>query len=189
MQMFGEAVNLDPAEHSTWSCPSTFRLWQEDGYWHERPERLVRGHPGLAWAARRETLDKLGGLIDIAISGSGDSHMANLLMGQGAAGDSISTLSGFSPGFLAVLQRWGDVADRVVRQNIGYVPGVILHHWHGRSQDRGHRQRWDACKAHAFDPAQDLLIDCSGLYRLRPGRERMGDDLRRSLSERNEDGL
>ena len=64
-----------------------------------------------------------------------------------------------------------------------------LHHWHGKSQTRGHRERWDAAKAWQFDPTKDLVVDCSGLYRLSPGREEMGEDIRRSLSERDEDSI
>lgn len=189
VQMFGQAGNLTPDEESQWVCDSSFKEYRAAGYHHERAGKRIGGHPGLAWAARRETLDRLGGLLDFAISGSGDSHMKNLLIGQRDEGDSSSTLSGFSWGFLHALRRWGDLCDRYVRGNVGYVPGLVLHHWHGRSQSRGHKARWDAAKHHGFDPATDLIVDCSGLYRLAPGREQMGEDIRRSLSERNEDGI
>lgn len=41
-----------------------------------------QGHPGFAWAARRESLNKLGGLIDFGILGSGDRHMACAFIGK-----------------------------------------------------------------------------------------------------------
>ena len=87
--------------------------------------RRVSGHPGLAWAARRETLDKLGGLLDFAVSGSADTHMANALLGYRGAGDSPSTLDGRTSGFLQALDRWANLADEHVKGDLGYVPGTI----------------------------------------------------------------
>ena len=173
--------------------PSMFNVFAKRGFWAARKpkEPFNRGgHPGLAWAARRETLDKLGGLLDVCIAGSGDLHMANALEGDRDRGDHLTaTLDGFSLGFRRSIGDWADRCDSVVKQNIGFVPGSVMHHWHGRSVQRGYRDRWFVLEKHQYDPHRDLLRDCSGLYRLAPGREKLGDDIRRSLAQRNEDSI
>ena len=89
IQMFGEFCDLDANEHVQWRGKSLFRLYQELGFHYLRDNKRVAGHPGLAWAARRETLDKMGGLLDFAVSGSADTHMTNALLGYRDAGDSL----------------------------------------------------------------------------------------------------
>ncbi len=189
IQMFGEFCDLDANEHVQWRGKSLFRLYQELGFHYLRDNKRVVGHPGLAWAARRETLDKMGGLLDFAVSGSADTHMTNALLGYRDAGDSLSTLEGRTTGFMQALKCWADLADAHVKGDIGYLPGTIFHYWHGSSKKRGHRERWAAERFHKFDPYTDLVRDLSGLYRLTPGHEKLGDDIRRSLSQRNEDGV
>jgi|RhiMethySRZTD1v2_1073278.scaffolds.fasta_scaffold558735_2 hypothetical protein len=41
----------------------------------------TNGHPGFAWAARRSALNAFGGLIDFAVTGGADRHMACGLLG------------------------------------------------------------------------------------------------------------
>jgi hypothetical protein len=193
VQPFGEAINLDPHGHQQWVCAGAFRKFQERGY-HQIPPMDARywtgGHPGLGCAFRRETLDALGGLIDFCVAGSGDSHMVNALTGNPLRGDHVnSTLKGFAPGFLRALGRWGDRAKASVRENVGFVPGAIMHQWHGKSADRGYMKRWDVMRFHQFDPHEDLTTDAYGLYRFAGNKPRMADDIRRSLSERNEDSV
>lgn len=193
VQPFGEAINLDPHGHQMWSCPSAFRKFHERGY-HQEPSMDARywcgGHPGLACAFRREVLDGLGGLLDFCIAGSGDSHMVNALTGQPMRGDHVNaTLQGFSEGFLRAVRRWSDRAEKLVGGNIGFVPGAVFHHWHGKSEQRGYQKRWDIMRFHQFDPHEDLVVDASGLWRFAGNKPRMEDDIRRSLSERNEDSV
>jgi hypothetical protein len=193
VQMFGEAADLGPDEQIRWKAPSTFAVFHRRGFWMEgrRPEPWNRtGHPGLAWAARRETLDKLGGLLDVCIAGSADTHMANALKGDRGRGDHKNqTLKGFSPAFLQAIQLWADRCEHVVKHNVGYVPGTVLHHWHGNGKQRGYTDRWAILKHHQFDPCRDLVRDCSGLWRFAIGREKLADDIRRSLAQRNEDSI
>ena len=193
VQMFGSFADLNPDEQCTWSAPSMFAVFHQRGFWaeHNPKEPFNKGgHPGLAWAVRRETLDKLGGLIDICIAGSGDLHMANALKGDRDRGDHLTaTLDGFTPEFRQYIAQWADRCDQVVKQNIGYVPGSVLHHWHGKAGQRGYRDRWWILEKHRFNPYADLIRDCSGLWRFAHGREHMADDIRRSLSQRNEDSL
>jgi len=86
IQLFSEAQSLDPHHQSQWKTPGLFfNYFHKVGY-HQIPSKPLKyttgGHPGLAWAARREALNLLGGLLDFCVHGSADTHMANALMGN-----------------------------------------------------------------------------------------------------------
>jgi hypothetical protein len=188
VQPFGEASNLDPQGHQMWKCPSAMRRYCDRGFHQEPPVplwELASGHPGLAWAFRRAALDSLGGLLDVCIAGSADMHMANALMGD----VQLTMRPGASPAFLAALQRWQARAYRSVRGNVGYVPGTISHHWHGNSGQRGYEKRFDIMAFHQFDPATDIVPDAQGVWQFAGNKPRLADDIRRSLSDRNEDSV
>jgi hypothetical protein len=194
VQPFGQAINLDRHGHSQWHCSSAFANFDGRGY-HQDPPMPVQywegGHPGLAWAARRETLEQLGGLLDFCIAGSGDTHMANGLMGKPHSGvarnHANNTLKGLSGGFTERLLAWAGRCDLFVKGNVGFVPGACLHHWHGESEKRGYFKRFDIMRFHQFDPNTDLITELSGLYGYAGNKPRMEQDIRRSMSERNED--
>jgi hypothetical protein len=147
------------------------------------------GHCGYAWAARRKTLDALGGLIDFSICGANDHHMARAFLGE--VGSSIHGAS--SPGLKRALQVWGDRADRVIRRDLGYVDGLVLHHWHGPKSGRGYRSRWRILTDSQFDPAADICRDAQGVYQLvddgTPRMAKLRDDLRLYFRQRREDQL
>jgi hypothetical protein len=154
--------------------PSNSRI----AYWH---------HPGFAWAARRETLDTLGGLFDVAVVGEADYIMAKSLVGEG-----LDVLyPGVSPGYKKAVVDWQAQALKL-RGDLGYVPGTVLHHWHGR---KASRQYWNRCKILTdthFDPSTDIKRDWQGLYQLVDhGDARsalLRDSIRAYFRSRNEDG-
>lgn len=142
-------------------------------------------HPGYGWAARREAIDDLGGLFDVAILGSADHHMAWCLIGKGLQ----YAPSKISPAYKRELSTWQDRANTHIRQNVGYMSGTIVHHWHGKKRDRRYVERWDILLKHDYDPDQDLQRDWQGLYRLSDKGERMRNDLREYFRMRNEDSI
>jgi hypothetical protein len=81
------------------------------------PEPYQYAHPGYAWAARRETLDQLGGLIETSGLGSADHQMAMAAIGQ----IENAIHGGTTPGYQAPIRRWTDIAGRVIHGNIGFV--------------------------------------------------------------------
>lgn len=141
-------------------------------------------HPGFAWAARRESLDALGGLIDWAVLGAGDHHMAKSLIGRG----NEATPPGVTPRYLERLDRWQDRAERNVKRNIGVVPGLINHYFHGPKADRRYWDRWKILTANAFDPDEHLLYDTQGLLELSDSAPiGLRDGIRKYFRQRNED--
>lgn len=140
------------------------------------------GHPGYAWAATRQAVDQLGGLIEAAL-GAGDHHMALALIGRVRE----SVPGGIHPSYLAALERWQDRAERHVAGNVGFVPGTIEHQWHGPKAARGYQSRWNILVRHGFDPAADLKRNVWGVPELAGNKPELRRDLDRYFRSRNED--
>lgn len=189
VQPFSQGVNLNPQNEMMWKADSVFANYVKNFGFHQTPPKQVGylggGHPGLAWCARMDAIDKLGGVLDICAAGSGDTHMANSLMGDW----SLYTSPHYSEGFSTALKTWGDKCNKYIRQNIGYVPGICFHHWHGKSSDRGYEKRIDMLCYHQFDPSTDLVVADNGLYKWAGNKVEMEQDIRLSLSSRNEDSI
>lgn len=120
-------------------------------------------HPGFAWAARRETLDALGGLYDRHILGSGDSIMA---LGFTGSVDGHPFFEKFTPGpFRAACEAWCRKAFSLTAGRVGYVPGVVRHLWHGLRADRNYDGRLLRMAVNAIDPDSHLEPAENGLWR------------------------
>lgn len=159
------------------------------GYYRPGAPWTDCGAPGAAWAFRREALDRLGGLIDVTILGSGDYFMAAALVGMMKR----VLPAGYSDGLKRHLLNWQERAERHVRRNVGIVQGTISHLWHGRLSERGYGIREQILVDYQFDPEKDLKRDAHGLYQLDDdGSERfmlMRDKIRAYFRSRNEDGV
>jgi hypothetical protein len=189
VQLFDQAANLGPDEEVLWTARGIAKGMAEFGkpVW-ECPEAVLRGkkdHPGLGWAFRREALDAMGGLLDFCVAGSADLHMVGAWAGNFLLGHPKE----LSPAYRQALKVWADRAYAVVQKNVGYVTGLAMHHWHGKTKDRGYDNRWQIMVKHRFDPYQDLMTDTQGLRRWTGNKPQMEQDLRDSLSRRNEDSI
>lgn len=145
-----------------------------------------KGAVGGAWAFRRSALEKLGGLLDCCILGSGDWHMAFALAMRDDVHPDMNL--GAAPGYVAVIKRWEDGA-KALRGNIGYVDGHAIHHWHGPLSKRGYAWRSRILTENRFDPLTDLSYDWQGLLKLNPGKPTMRDEIRAYFRQRNEDSI
>lgn len=186
IQLFSQCIYLDPKNEMMWSCKSRFYHWANRGY-HQKPPKplkyIANGHPGMAWAFRMETLKHLGGLLDFSITGSGDTHMANALMGDVI----FNSRPGMSKGFHDRLKEWEVLAMKHVNLNIGYIDGACCHYWHGKSDKRGYDKRWDITCFHQFDPDTDIVIEENGLYAYAGNKSMLEYDINLSLGSRDED--
>lgn len=192
VQMFSQATSLGPDHEILWSHESAFAHWRKrkpltvEG---DKPlNELSGGHPGLAWAATIDILNKLGGLMDSCVHGSGDSHMANALRGD------VHTYylykdgkSGASPAFDRMLDNWQGLCDKYVKRNVGVITGTCNHYWHGNYDNRGYNQRWAIICHHEFDPYQDIYRALNGLYQFAGNKPDFEQDLRLSMIARNDD--
>lgn len=148
------------------------------------------GHPGYAWAARRSALDTIGGLFDVAICGGADRHMACAMIGtvDNSTPDRKKTIDELSPNFRKLLYIYQDRALGL-HKNVGYVDGLLVHHWHGRKADRKYGDRWRIYIDNEYDPLVDLVRDTQGLYQLSHRSPKLRDDLRSYMRARNEDSI
>lgn len=142
-------------------------------------------HPGYAWAATRKALTDLGGLIDFAVLGSGDHHMAMALIGEVERTFPSQIASRYAQKML----RWQERAEMFVKRDIGYVKGTISHYFHGKKKDRKYRERWEILVGNKFDPDKDLKRDTQGLYVWTDNNIRIRDEVRAYFRQRNEDSI
>jgi len=187
VQMWQTAVDLGPTEE-------VMQVHKSFGYVHWRDGNSIKvtwnknydfPHPGYAWAARREFFDSVGGLMDRAILGAADTHMAFALIGRGAE----TYHQGVTPNYKLMVSQWQERALDLVHKNVGFVPGTILHYWHGKKADRRYQDRWKILVDNKYDPVADLKRDWQGLLSLDRRRVRLRDDIRKYFRARNEDSI
>lgn len=144
-------------------------------------------HPGYAAAYRMETWNGLGGVIDRAICGAADYHMACALIGQGE----FSYPGNIHPNYKHMVQVWQNRAEAIVGRNIGSMTGTIHHAYHGRKEDRGYIERWDILTKNKYDPYADVGYDRHGVLHLSVSNDARGrairDQLRAYFRSRRED--
>jgi len=102
-------------------------------------------HPGYAWACTRKAYEKMGGIYDLAVLGSGDNVMAMSYIQNVLKSATKQYTESYFDSIL-------EVQDRVKGLRIGYVPGVIRHHFHGSKINRKYRERWEILIKHKYDP-------------------------------------
>ena len=149
---------------------------EEGSYWH----------PGFAWAARREAIDHLGGLVDWSVLGGGDMFMAYALVGQLNKRTMPNSLG---PNGVRLLEEWQNRADTHIRKNVGYIDGLLLHYWHGKKVDRRYNDRGQILVQCKFDPELDLKRDWQGLFQLTQRSPDLRDEIRKYFKARNEDSI
>lgn len=141
------------------------------------------GHPGYAWAARRDFLEAVGGFINTAILGSCDHHMALAMIGR--AYDSAPYA--ISPEYMEPILEWQAKALKY-NPKIGYVKGNIIHGFHGSKKDRQYSDRWQILIKHGFNPKEDLYVNDHGIIELRGNKPELNRDVEQYFLDRKEDG-
>jgi len=124
----------------------------------------VHGHVGFAWAIRREILDRHG-LYDAQVLGNGDFVVAQAMYG----GEDLWSGKNWqchrlSDPMLAHMARWGRPFYQDVKGSVMYVPGRVLHLWHGNQSDRQYKGRLNILKETNFDPEKDLVQESNGCW-------------------------
>jgi hypothetical protein len=140
-------------------------------------------HPGYAIAFRREVLDALP-IFDAGILGAGDHHAMACIIGKGR----LSVPGGLHPAYLQAVLDWEARAARVLRGDLGYVHGTILHGWHGAKKSRKYLERWKILRDEGYDPTAHVYRNASGLWELSDDAPRgLRDRLREYFRQRDED--
>ena len=180
VQLFQTAVNLGPTGES-------LKIDKGFGYMHRdsrtpytKTDRYGFWHPGYGWACTRKAFEQMNGLIDWAIMGSGDRHMALAWIGR---------VKDSAPGtihanYMTLLEDYQRACKGL---KVSYVPGTILHHWHGRFEDRRYKERWEILTKNSFDPCLDISVSNSGVTCLTRRGLRLTKELQEYFTGRRED--
>jgi hypothetical protein len=153
------------------------KFWKGDGGSYEYP------HPGFGWAATRDALERLGGLIEFGAMGAGDHHMALAMIGAASS----SMPGGTSASYQRMLYQWQDRALLHINRNLGYVHGTIEHSFHGAKPKRQYLGRWQMFLRHGFDPDTDLKRNTTGVMELTGNKPELRRELDLYFRQRDED--
>jgi hypothetical protein len=173
VQLFDSAVRLPPGSFSYKGIGDWYRSF---GYaYSSSPDVLLKGasaehgHSGFAWAARRECLDALG-FYDGCIAGNGDHAMAHAFCGDWES-PCVYSIFGASGPMHEHFREWCEVIYREVRGDMGYVPGCLLHLWHGNVANRRYQDRCSQLLDVGFNPYTDLFRNRMGCWEIAAHRE------------------
>jgi hypothetical protein len=138
-------------------------------------------HPGYGWACTRKAFDRMGGLYDKGILGSGDNIMALCFIQQGLTAINEESTQDYKDSVLAF-------QDRVKQLRLGYVPGVVRHHFHGSKKNRNYGERWKILVNHGYAPSLHVTYDTDGILIPTPEcPKEMLEEIFGYFQERNED--
>jgi len=181
VQLFSHAADMDDKGY-------TLTTFSGFGYNYEQGHKYIAAgpdywHPGFAWACTRRAYERMGGLYEVSILGSGDHNMCyayifNVL-------ESVN--SEVHPDYKETLEAW---QARACHLRVGYVPGVIRHFFHGSKKNRKYKERWQILVKHAYSPKKHITVNGDGL--LVPTKEcpsALIDDIMTYFKERNEDDV
>jgi hypothetical protein len=139
---------------------------------------------GLAWAARRQLIERYG-LYDAGILGGGDRALAGAALGQLQA----IARPWYSDGVrVEHYRRWAEPFHEAVRGNVEHLDGRLFHLWHGDRANRGYLTRYQDLQPFEFDPDHDLRVSPEGAWQWNSDKPAMHAYVRDYFRSRREDG-
>jgi hypothetical protein len=181
VQLFHTAINMGPNGEALKIDNSFCYMSLKSGKPYHRAAKYGFWHPGFAWSMRRSAYEQLGGLLDIAILGSGDRHMALSLIGKADWSYHGGIDDSYKNKVLAFQEKCKNLT-------YNYTPGTILHHFHGSLKDRKYVDRWLILVNHKYNPTEDTYYDDNGVLNLTTSGKRLQQDILEYFIGRKEDG-
>jgi len=154
VQIFSHAVDMDKEKNN-------LNFFNGFGYSFSKQKKYTtKGsnywHPGFAWAMTRKAYEKIGGIFDKGVLGSGDNLMALAFINKVE-----STLNmDYHVDYKNIIL---DFQKNARKLRLGYTPGVIRHYYHGSKQNRKYTDRWKILIKHQFSPLEHLKYDKTGI--------------------------
>ena len=180
VQMFHSAIHLGPTGDILKRDKGFAFMAKGSGTPYMKNDKYGYWHPGYAWACTHKAWAKMDGLIDWAILGSADRHMAMALIGKAQDSAPGNVHKNYSKLLL-------DFQNRVRHLKLSWVDGTIVHHWHGSLENRRYRERWDILTKLKYDPFSDVGLTCSGVVQLTESGERLRKPIEEYFLARAED--
>lgn len=176
VQLYSHFVR--PDRHGVIGSGSTY----DGAVYHWKTHQRYSGCPGAAWIARRELFSTGNGLFDADIMGGGDSTAMHAWIG-------MVWSRTMSPKLREAMKAWSVKATKFVRGRIDYVPGAILHLWHGDDKNRQYNERYQILVDEGFNPERHLTIGPSGEWCwTQSAPEKLKQRMRDYFSSRKDDG-
>jgi hypothetical protein len=154
VQVFSHCVDMEKDE-------STMKIFSSFGFQYSKKQPYNKNsanywHPGYGWAMTKKAYNRIGGLYESAILGSGDNIMALSLISNGLKGINEASTDGYKTTITEFQQKLRGM-------RFGYVPGVIRHHYHGKKKNRKYEERWRILLDSNYDPAIHITTDKNGV--------------------------
>ena len=111
-------------------------------------------HPGFAWAMTGKCYEKIGGLYEVSILGSGDFNIALALLNKNPLHCKMTK---------EYKERLNKFISNVKNLRIGYCPTTIRHLFHGSKINRGYVDRHLILVKHKHNPYNHLIKNKDGL--------------------------
>jgi hypothetical protein len=189
VQLFSHAIDMDKHKKPMTVFSSfSYQYCNEKKY---GGKGIDYWHPGYAWACTRKAYEKMGGIYEYGILGSADNIMALSLIGNGLKAIDVNSTDGYKQTVI-------EFQNKVKHFRLGYVPGVIKHHFHGSKKNRKYTERWQILVNHLYDPLEHLDIEktiainnsnkiCNVLIPSSSCSKDLISDIYNYFAERNED--
>jgi hypothetical protein len=154
VQLFSHAIDMDRSGAS-------LNHFNSFGYcFNKNKKYTTKGldywHPGFAWAITRKAYEKIGGIYDKGILGSGDNIMAYSFINKASCANKEEFHKDYNNSML-------EFQKKAKTLRLGYTPGVIRHHYHGSKQNRKYTERWQLLINYKFSPIEHLTYDKQGI--------------------------
>jgi len=154
VQLFSHCVDMD--EHEM-----TMKVFNSAGYQQCKGKTYCgKGenywHPGYAWAITRKAYEKIGGLYELAILGSGDNIMLFCLLERGLKAIQEASSDNYK-------KTVTEYQHKMKTLRLGYVPGIVRHHFHGSKINRKYQERWKILVKHGYSPDTFIAYDETGI--------------------------
>jgi len=178
VQLFSHCIDMDKNDN-------TMSIFQGFGYQYDIGKKycnkgLDYWHPGYAWSITRKAYERLGGIFEYSILGSGDYNIAMGLIGYDKNINNDNHKS--------YKDKIKELTKNAYNLRLGYVPNVIRHYYHGKKKDRKYMDRWKILVKYQYNPDLHVTKNEDGI--LVPTSEcpqELLDDILRYFQERNED--
>ncbi len=140
---------------------------------------------GMAWAAKRSTLE-ICGFYDTNIIGGGDAILAFAAIGKL---DDYWLSRVQAPKMQAYSRQWAAKASEAgLFDRVGSLDQKLFHLWHGSFSNRNYRGRHAILVSYDFDPATDVRFAANGTWEWTKPQGDLARDVAAYFHTRLEDG-
>ena len=179
VQLFSHAIDMDKKKYS-------MNIFSSFGFQYETGKSYINKgldfwHPGFAWACTRKAYERMCGLYENSILGSGDHNMSFSLINNAIKSFNEKVSQAYRDDIL-------EFQKRVRGLRLGYVPGIVRHYYHGSKLNRRYGDRWQILVKYQFNPLIHIKRNTDGL--IIPTIEcpsELLDDIMEYFRQRNED--